>query len=496
MDPRYYEQQSAQPPPPGYPPQPPQGYAQAPYQQQPPTGYPQPPYAQQGAPGYPQQAGPEQPAKKKGKTTLLVALGLVVLLAVGGGTAWLVARDGSGGGGGASAGGATWDVPLPKAGSFDFTSGYAYGTWMTDTTVIRAQRDGVLAYNLKSGARAWGIPSPGEELCGATPELTDGKGAVAYGASGLCDHLTGLDTTTGKLTWKIKIAAEKSRLANVHVVPRIMSAGGMAILYVDRALYGYRLSDGRRAWGLKSDTTCSVKDVNANGDRVAVLLTCYTASGSSTNVAVLDPATGKLVKKYEIGDVGLMGSVLSAEPTIIRREEGDGNVFTVLDGKAGKPVEIKTGDVDMLAMNKVAFIDGVLEQRRYVVHGDRLYLATFAENVPGKARSEDKALAFDLTTGKQVWQSSGTQDTKLTYVRADERGLLALEVGDRRDLAPRLVRLDAATGAATAVAELPQKYGTDGEGARVFERNGTVVIVPWTSVATNFAVICVDTKDD
>ncbi|WP_157570875.1 outer membrane protein assembly factor BamB family protein [Microtetraspora malaysiensis] len=522
VDPRY-QQQPMQPPPPGYSPQPPQGYAQAPqgyaqapyqsqvsapypqqmppeyaqppYAQQGPPEYAQPQYAQQGPPGYPQQAGPEGPAKKKGKTTLLVALGLVVLLAAGGGTAWFVARGGPGGGGGASAGGTAWDVPLPNAGSGDFTSGYAYGTWMTDTAVIRAQRDGVLAYDLKSGARAWGIPSPGEELCGATPELKDGKGAVAYGASGLCDHLTGLDTATGKLTWKIKIPAEKSKLANARTVPRIMSAGGMAILYVDRALYGYRLSDGHGVWGLKSDATCSVKDVNANGNSVAVLLTCYNSS-SSTNVAVLDAATGKLVRKHEIGDVGLMGAVLSAEPTIIGREESDGNVFAVLDSKPEKSVEIKAGKVDMLAMNRVAYIDGALEQRRYAVHGNRLYLATFAENVPGKMRSEDKALAFDLTTGKQLWQSSGTHDTRLTYVRADDRGLLALEAGDRRDLAPRLVRLDAATGAATSVAELPQKYGTDGEGARVFERNGTVVIVPWTSVATKFSVICVDTKED
>ncbi|WP_433414443.1 PQQ-binding-like beta-propeller repeat protein [Microtetraspora malaysiensis] len=525
MDPRY-QQQPMQPPPPGYSPQPPQGYAQPPYQQQatapypqqatasypqqatapypqqPPPGYAQPPYTQQGPFGYPQQegpagpAGPEGPAKKKGKTTLFVALGLVVLLAAGGGTAWLVAKGGPGGGGGASAGGTAWDVPLPNAGSGDFTSGYAYGTWMTDTAVIRAQRDGVLAYNLKSGARAWGIPSPGEELCGATPELTEGKGAIAYGTSGLCDHLTGLDAATGKLTWKVKIPAEKSRLANSRTVPRIMSAGGMAILYVDRALYGYRLSDGRRTWGLKSDAACGAKDVNANGDRVAVLLRCYTGGGSSTRVMTLDPVTGKLVREHKIGDVGLMGSVLSAVPTIIQREEGGGNVFTVLDDKGGNPVEIKTGHVDMLAMNRVAFIDGAFELRRYAVHGNRLYLATFAQNVPGQMRSADKALAFDLTTGKQLWQSSGTHATKLNYVRADDRGLLALEAGDRRDLAPRLVRLDAATGAATSVAELPQKYGTDGDGARVFERNGTVVIVPWTSVATKFSVICVDTKGD
>ncbi|WP_157530680.1 outer membrane protein assembly factor BamB family protein [Microtetraspora niveoalba] len=490
-----------------YPQQPPYGHPQQPYPQQV-AGQAQPPYPQQTLPAYPQQAPPgyppqptpSRPPRGKGMTALFVALGLAVLLAVGGGTAWFVARggsDASGDAGGAAGGGAggTWDVPLPNANSMDFTSGFAYAGWLTDSAVVRAQRDGLLAYDLKSGSRAWGIPTPGEELCGATPELTGGKGAIAYGTAHLCDHLAGLDTATGKLTWKIKIPAEKPRLANSRLVPRIMSAGGMAVLYVGDGLYAYRLSDGRRVWGVKADLGCSFKDVNANGDQVAVLMTCY-VKGQSTVVAVVDAATGKGVWSRKIGDVGLMGSVLSADPTIIRREEGDGNVFTVLDGKAGKPVEIKTGKVDMLAMNTVAFIDGVLEQRRYAVHGGRLYLATFPENVPGKLRSVNKALAFDLATGKQVWQSSGTQDTMLTYVRADDQGLLALEVGDRRDLAPRLIRLDAATGAAKEVAELPQKYGTDGERARVFERDGAVMIMPWTSVATKFAVIHVNTKED
>ncbi|GIH61660.1 outer membrane protein assembly factor BamB family protein [Microbispora siamensis] len=454
-------------------------------------GYPGQGYANPGQPatGLPPQPQPQAPGGK-GKTALFVALGLVVLLAVGAGTAWFVAGGGSGTGSGGGAG--EWSVPLASADSMDFTQGLAFAGWLTDKTVIRVQRDGVLAYDLTSGKRAWGTPSPGDQLCGATADLENGKGAVAYGSDQLCDHLAGVDAATGKITWKIKIPAEKSRLANSLTVPRIMNAGSVAVVYANRVLSGYRLSDGGKQWTARFPQGCHIKDVNTAATRVALLLDC-SFEGSGNFVQVLDPKSGKAGWRYKMGDLSLMSLMLSADPLIVRQEEGDKSTFTVLDDRGGKVSEFTTGKVDMLAMNTVAFVDGMFEQRRYAVHGDRLYLTTFPQNVPGKARSGDKALAFDLKTGKQVWESSGTQPTKLNLVRADDHGLLALEVGDWRDLPPRLVRLDAATGKAAEVAELPQKYGTEGDDARVYERNGAVVIVPWTSVAVKHAVVYVHT---
>ncbi|GAB3130435.1 hypothetical protein GCM10027161_02230 [Microbispora hainanensis] len=472
-----------------------QGY---PGQGYPGQGYPGQGYGAPGQPaqGLPQpQAQPQAPAGK-GKTALFVVLGLVVLLAVGAGTAWFVAGGGSGSGSGGGPGGGegVWAVPLASADSMDFTQGLAFASWLTDKSVIRVQRDGVLAYDLASGKRAWGAPSPGDQLCGATAELANGKGAVAYGSDQLCDHLAGVDVTTGKITWKIKIPAEKSRLANSLNVPQIMSAGDIAVVYANDVLSGYQVSNGAKKWTARLPDGCHIKDVNAAPARVALLLDC-TFEGSGNFVQALDPKSGAPKWRYKMGDFSLMALMLSADPVIVRQEDGDKNTFTALDDRGGKLSEFTTGKVDMLAMNTVAFVDGLFEQRRYAVHGDRLYLMTFPENVPGKARSGDKALAFDLKTGKQVWESSGTQPTMLNPVRADDHGLLALEAGDWRDLPPRLVRLDAATGKAAEVATLPMEYGTEGDDARVFERNGAVVIVPWTPVAVKHAVVYVQTKE-
>lgn len=503
---------------PSYP-QPPTGYPQpptgaAPYP--PPTGNPAAyppnspspgapsPYGQPPQPpangGYPAPTHPQHSPRPKWKTALLATGAAVVLLSVSTGTAWFVATTGttSGGitafGGGDSAG--EWDVPLPNAGSWDFTTALAFGSWLTDKVVIRAQKDGVLAYDLTSGKRAWGIPSPGAQLCGATPDLSQGKAAIAYGSNTSCDHLAGIDTTTGKLTWKIKIPAEKSTLANSINVPRIMSADGVAVTELNDSVTAYRLSDGRKAWSATTsrDDGCHIKDINTAPTRVAVILDCTFRGG--TRLQYIDPGTGKITKQAPLGQLGLMSSLLSASPAIIRNESGGQNSFTVYSDTATKVTEIKTAEVDMLAMNTVAFVSGLYEQRRYTIHGDRLYLASFPENVPQSMRSRNKALAYDLKTGKQLWESSGTHDTILTYIRADDKGLLAVETGDRRDLAPRLIRLDAATGKVTELATLPQKYGTEAEKAHVFERNGAVIIVPWTSVATKYAVTYVNTKSD
>ncbi|NUP20990.1 MAG: PQQ-binding-like beta-propeller repeat protein, partial [Streptomyces sp.] len=410
----------------------------------------------------------------------------MVLLAVSSGTAWFVATTdafpGSGTGTGSDTGAgpsadaetavAEWAVPLTNAGSSDFTTGLAFASWLTDKAVVRAQKDGILAYDLRSGKRSWGIPAPSAQLCGATPDLSKGKAAIAYGSSTLCDHLAGVDTTTGKLTWKIKIPAEKSRLANSLTVPRIMSADDMAIIELNDTVTGYRLSDGAKLWTATPSNGCHLKDINTAPTRVTALLDCSFNGGN--RIQFINPKTGKATKQATVGDLGLMSSLLSADPAIVQNESGGQNSFTVYSDTGAKVTEFTTPKIDMLALNTVAFVSGMFEQHRYAVHGDRLYLATFPENVPQQLRSRNKALAFDLKTGKQLWESSGTNDTILTYIRADDQGLLALETGDRRTLAPRLVRLNATTGKATEVATLPQKYGTEAEKAHVFERNGAV----------------------
>ncbi|MEV4113810.1 PQQ-binding-like beta-propeller repeat protein [Nonomuraea sp. NPDC049695] len=446
-----------------------------------------------GGPPPPPPQPPPRPAIRP-RTVALIAGVAAVLLLVGAATAYYVSIGGTPGRGprATAARPSDWAVPFPDADSTDYTSAMAFASWLNGGTVIRVQKDGILAYDLSTGRRAWGVPAPGAQLCGATQELQQGRGAIAYGSASVCDHLAGLDTATGRIRWRTKIPAERSRLSNDLTVPRVMSTNGLVVTGSGDVLTGYGLADGRRRWKASPPGECRLQDAAAAPGRLAVLLDC--SGGGRDELRLLDPETGRTRVRVAVAKLRLMDGLLSAEPIIVHRDVGDRNAFTVFDGDGAKVSAFTTDRIDLLAMNSVAFVRGMLPRRRYAVHGDRLYLATFPQEVPRRLRSRNRALAFDLRTGERVWESSGTHDTILTYIRADGEGLLALETGDWRALAPRLVRLDAATGRASPVAVLPQKYGTEADKAQVFEYDGAVVIVPWTTAGAKNAVTYVDTR--
>ena len=126
--------------------------------------------------------------------------------------------------------------------------------------------------------------------------------------------------------------------------------------------------------------------------------------------------------------------------------------------------------------------------RPYLADADTLYLPTEASPVGDKMRQANQVVAIDLATGKRRWVSAGHTDSEVELIRLDDQGVLAWEVGDRRDLAPRLVRIDPATGKVDVLAEAPRSAGTEGSDAKVLERDGTVVLVPWKQVSADAAI--------
>ncbi|WP_326821940.1 outer membrane protein assembly factor BamB family protein [Streptosporangium sp. NBC_01756] len=496
--------------PPGAPP-----YGQPPYQQgYPPPGQPQgpahppqgpgpypqgPPYPQQQYPPpgpegqpYPPGAQPDRPpaGRRTGRTVLFVALGLVALLGIGVGTAWFVS-----GGFGDEFGEGEWQVPFTAAGTevIGTDASIAFGTWMSDAAVIRVQKDGVLAYDLKTGKRAWGTPAPGEQLCGATPGIAGGRGAFAYGTTKICDHLAGIDAKTGKVLWKVRIPATASKESDKSLdAPGLVLAGDLAVVRTFKRVSAYRLSDGKRIWASNTSKVCTATDVAASPKQVVVNLDCYEGGDS---VVVLDGRTGAYKGEHRItDDDGGPDSLLSADPVVAAWGGGDKTFILVLDDRGKKLREFDSGvKVDLLPLNGAIYIDGGREELRTAVRGNTLYLTTFPENVKGGGISRNELLAFDLTSGRQLWKSSGTGATMLTFVEADGKDLLVMEEGGRNEPVPMLTRIDTATGRAVPVTELPQKAGGESGNAHVHYRNGTLVIMPFEMVASRYAVTVVRT---
>lgn len=480
-------------PPAGQPGYPPAGQAAYPAGQ---PGYPAAgpgAYPANGWPG-PAAAPPTAP-RRRGRLALLLAGGLVAVLAVGAGTAYGVSRLVGGDSGGDELK-IAWQLPFPErqeSGLTTFDQHDLFGTWLVGENVARAQGDGVLGYRLSDGGQAWGVPAPdGTSLCVAAQAATEGRTAVAVGSDTSCDTVAGIDLNSGALTWRVRFPAPVREGRDTLTAPDLSVAGQQVIVRSEDTLIGLSLTDGRQLWRttgkkLLPRRGCGLKDMRAADDLVVVSYGCSLGG----QVDGLDPATGKVRWRQQLPDSQLTGGLLSAQPPVglpgVGRE-----AYSVRDPRTGKEVGSFTDPIDGVRLwnvppNRSNAIDGPAVYE-YLADQENLYLPTFPEQVRGTPRAANQIVAIDLATGRKRWVSSGHSASKVQLIRRDEQGVLAWESGDRTKLRPRLVRIDPSNGTVSVVAEGPLAAGFEGEEARVMERDGVVVIVPWKNVAAKGSI--------
>lgn len=485
--------------PPAYPPAGPGAYPPAGQMAYPPAGQPGYPAAGPGA--YPPQGWPAPavapPAvpRRRGRLALLLAGGLVAVLAVGAGTAYGVSRLVGGGSGGGDLK-IAWQLPFPErqeSGLTTFDQHDMFATWLVGENVVRAQADGMLAYRLSDGGQAWGVPAPdGTSLCVAAQAATEGRTAVAAGSDNSCNTVAGIDLNSGKLAWRAKFPAPVREGRDPLTAPDLAVAGQQVVVRSEDTLIGLSLTDGRQLWRttgkkLLPGRGCGFKDMRAADDLVVVTYGCSLGG----EVDGLDPATGKVRWRQRLSEGQLVDGMLTAQPPVglpgLGRE-----AYSIRDPRTGKEVGSFTDPLDGIRLwdvppNRSNAIDGP-DVYECLVDQENLYLPTFPEQVKGTPRSADQIVAIDLATGRKRWVSSGHSASKVQLIRRDEQGVLAWESGDRTKLRPRLVRIDPATGKVSVIAEGPLAAGFEGEEARVMERDGVVVIVPWKNVAAKGSI--------
>ncbi|MEU9836157.1 PQQ-binding-like beta-propeller repeat protein [Streptosporangium sp. NPDC048047] len=421
---------------------------------------------------------------------LLVALGLVVLLGIGAGTAWFVSGGfGSGTGG---LGDGEWRVPFTTEGTevIGTDASIALGTWVSDKAAVRVQKDGLLAYDLGTGKRAWGIPSPGGEMCAATHGLSGGRGAAAHGTGKVCDRLVGVDAGTGRIAWKTAIPPMPPAKNDKGIFPpTLLLSGDLVVVRTWEEVAAYRLSDGGRAWRRAISSPCAARDALASAAQVAVSLSC-TEGGDA--IVVLDARTGAVAGRQRVAGIHEGPEhLLSADPVVAAWDGAGEASILVLEDRGRKARRFGTGEeVDLLRLNRAMYLEHGREELRAAVRGGTLYLAAAPVRGKSLAESRNDVLAFDLATGRRLWKSSGIGQNRITFVEGDagEKGLLVLEVGGYSGPAARLTRIDTATGRATPVAELPDGVEKEGEDAHVHHRDGTLVVMPFQQPGVRYAV--------
>jgi outer membrane protein assembly factor BamB len=359
--------------------------------------------------------------------------------------------------------------------------------------VVRAQADGVLAYRLSDGGQAWGAPAPeGTSVCVAAQAVTDGRGAVAVGSDKSCDTVAGVDLNSGKVTWQAKFPAPVIEGRDTLTAPDLSVAGQQVIVRSEDTMIGFSLADGKQLWRttgkkLLPGRGCGFKDMRAADDLVVVTYGCSRGG----EVDGVDPATGKVRWRQRLPESKLIDGVLSVQPPVGLPGLGQ-DAYTIRDPRTGKEVASFTDPIDGVELwdvppNRSNAIDGPAIYE-CLVTDDTLYFPTFPKPVPGTGVAANQIVSIDLATGRKRWISSGHSGGKVQLIRRDEQGVLAWESGDRKKVPPRLVRIDPATGKVSVVAEGPRSAGFEGESAKVMERDGVVVIVPWKHVVADRAI--------
>ncbi|WP_305070064.1 PQQ-binding-like beta-propeller repeat protein [Micromonospora sp. AMSO31t] len=461
------------------------------------------PYPVAGQAAYPPSgwAGPggNPPAapKRRGRLALLLAGGIVAVLAVGAGTAYGVSQLIGGSSGGDGDLKTAWVLDFPErqnmTGLTAFDQEDMFGAWLVGDNVVRAQADGVLAYRLSDGGQAWGAPAPeGTSVCVAAQAVTDGRGAVAVGSDKSCNTVAGVDLNSGTVTWQAKFPAPVIEGRDTLTAPDLSVAGQQVIVRSEDTLIGLSLATGKQLWRTTGEKLlpgrdCGFKDMRAADELVVVTYGCPRGG----EVDALDPATGKVRWRQRLPESKLIDGVLSVQPPVGLPGLGH-DAYTIRDPRTGKEVASFTDPIDGVELwdvppNRSNAIDGPAIYE-CLVTDDTLYFPTFPKPVPDTGRSANQIVAIDLATGKKRWISSGHSSSKVQLIRQDEQGVLAWESGDRKKSPPRLVRIDPATAKVSVVAEGPLSAGFEGEAAKVMERDGVVVIVPWKHVVADRAI--------
>ncbi|MFJ5120810.1 PQQ-binding-like beta-propeller repeat protein [Kitasatospora sp. NPDC088548] len=482
--------QSAPPPPPGAPVGP---YDPAPPYQAPvagqPYGYPAPPPA--NGYGYPQQAGygyqgvPVPPAPKQrnpvmlwggiigGVLAIAIVAGLVVLLtddpkhdpvastggtvtggSVTGGTtddpttsnSPSASASGGTGGGKAGAYNLAWNAAKPaNAGS----GSQVLGAWGTDKVLVRADTTGIRAVNASDGKEAWTIapPAGAKEFCTVSHGVNS-KHVVAVSLNtgdSDCSTVGTVDLTSGKLLWSTKVTTDRLSGPTLSITDKTVVIAGTAIGAVS-------ITDGSPVWQYQPrEKNCSVYS-RAAGNQIAISDRCYQGSNTTAQLQIVDAETGKATSgALPLDDLEHVDKALSSSPLVLLITNNTSGDYVLPFDKSNKPMAklpVKEAGSDSLRLSgeHEAFTQNVIS-------GTTLYA-----QVNG---TKPAINAYDLTTGKRLWSSTGGTNQGIRLVSGtdkDGRVRAVLDMGYNKDA--KLVTLAPTDGSVSELGDLAAPKGT------------------------------------
>ncbi|MFG3406562.1 PQQ-binding-like beta-propeller repeat protein [Streptomyces sp. NPDC048142] len=494
----------------------PYGQQPGPYGQQAPGPYGQQapgPYAQQPQPGYgyPQQQYPGAPAPGgpgsggggflKGRTGLIVAAALAVVVVAATGTWFLVSDsgdedkktpvaeagndpkppsgsptvdegDGDGDGregnddlnAGRKPGEAkvAWlqknDVDLPRNGAT------VHGPWFAGDVVAKAMYRGVSGYSVADGKQKWSVPLPAD-VC-AAPDSPTADGKIVIGVKdgttdrANCSVLQMIDLNTGKAGWK-KTVKKNGNWDFLSDIGLAISGDTVTVGRTSNS-NAYRVSDGKDLFG-NPEGNCK-PFAFAGGAKLIAATNCRTddVKNPQHQVQELDPVTGKAKWTYQPKRGWEVSRVYSVSPLVVRFDHEEKKQYAIAaltdSGKLRSQLAPAKGDTLTADCGSGFAVFGKkLEGCSGVAtDADTFYIGT-KDDTTGTART-NKVIAFDLDTGKPKWEAPAPAERVLKPLGM-EGGDVLLYMRPKYDAAGALMTLPPTGGTPKTLLQHPESTG-------------------------------------
>ncbi|WP_035794428.1 outer membrane protein assembly factor BamB family protein [Kitasatospora mediocidica] len=355
------------------------------------------------------------------------------------------------------------------------------GSWLLADAVVRADSSGVHAYDLAAGKPTWSVAAPaaGAVPCGLSPTVNAaGLGGVLFRTAAdpnsPCTLLAAVDSKTGKTAWTKTISGATGPYA-AHVA---VTDDKVIVVGDDKAV-AWAAADGKDAWLYAGQGKFCSLSGNASGATVVVHSSCADSTPADQAVA-LSVAEGKVLWWRGLNNSPRTVTVLSAEPAVVLTtgdKPTDARVFGW--GPTGDPA----GEIPVAtAGGRLDVAHGSFDPVPGVFFQGHTMTTTLLPDAPGAA----VVTSYDLSTGKQLWQTPVSEKGTVSAVGIDN-GALVLAADERVGQPAHLSRFALTGGQEDAGGGFPPDTGSLLGSGRVLTGDGKVIVVPTHSTTFGLA---------
>lgn len=387
-----------------------------------------------------------------------------------------------------------WAAPA-DAGSVKGSNDGLVGSWLLSSAVVRGDGMGVTAYSTTGGSVLWTVAPPvtGAVPCAMSSTVgTGGVGAVLFqakpGTGQACTLLVAVDTATGKAKWTATLPGG-SNTAQTSV----MVSDTQVVGVTGGAATGYDVATGKQSWSYSGPGKYCALIGNGTAGTLLLQSTCADTNPKQ-QVISLNSATGKLSWWRGLPQNAASYTVLSATPAVVAVHMANSAQDTLVsfsaqgDSQATIPVAQVGGLLDSL--------HGSFDPDPALFFTGSTLLAELEPTTTGASGGATPAVsssgvvtAFDLVSGKQLWQTAPSEKGQSALVGVDGSGAV-VATEERIGQPATLSHFDLVTGKETPGGAFPQSTGSLLTSGRVLYQGSTVAVLPqFTSTYSTAATL-------